>query len=349
MTSWIFLVIFLVFLLSFIGTGLVRRYALNKEILDIPNARSSHHHPTPRGGGLAIAVLFLTTVALFALAGLVPLRLALALCGGGLLVAGIGWIDDCFRLQASLRAMVHLLAALWSLYWLGGLPGLNFGIIKIPMGAVGSVLAAIGIVWLINLYNFMDGIDGIASSEAVIVGLIGGALELALGMPALAVVSWLLASASAGFLLWNWPPAKIFMGDVGSGLLGFAFAVLAIASENSGALPLLVWLILLGVFIVDATATLLRRISRGERWTEAHRTHAYQLAVQAGYSHKQVTMAVIAVNVALGSAALIAFLLPKFLLLITALVALALIVLRAEVVRHWTHYLPPSLSRHNDI
>lgn len=346
MSGWILLVIFLVFLMSFIGTGMVRKYALNKEILDIPNARSSHHRPTPRGGGLAIAVLFLTAVALFALAGLVPVRLAVALCGGGLLVAGIGWIDDCYRVRASLRAMVHLIAALWSLYWLGGLPGLNFGIMKISMGAAGSVLAAIGIVWVINLYNFMDGIDGITGSEAIIVGVIGGALELAHGMPALAVVSWLLASASAGFLLWNWPPAKIFMGDVGSGLLGFAFAVLAIASENSGALPLLVWLIVLGVFIVDATATLLRRISRGERWTEPHRTHAYQLAVQAGYSHKQVTIAVIAVNVALGSAALIAFLWPKFLLLITALAALALIILRAEVVRRCTHDQPSSLSAH---
>ncbi|AFV10514.1 glycosyl transferase, group 4 [Thermacetogenium phaeum DSM 12270] len=344
MSVWILIVIILVFLLSFIVTGRVRKYALDKEILDIPNDRSSHDRPTPLGGGLAVAILFITVIAILALSGFVSLPLAAALCCGGLLVAGIGWIDDCFNVRPSLRALVHLVAAVWSLYWLGGLNTLNLGIIKCSMGAAGSVLAVVGTVWLINLYNFMDGIDGIAGSEAFVVGFIGGSLELAFGRPDLAVISWLLASASAGFLLWNWPPAKIFMGDIGSGFIGFVFAVLAIASEKSGALPLLVWLMLLGVFIVDATATLLRRIVRGERWTEAHRTHAYQLAVQAGYSHKQVTIAVIIVNMILGCAAAIAALWPKFILLISVLVALALIVLRAEVIRRCTHDQSSSLS-----
>ncbi len=324
----------------------MRKYALNKEILDIPNARSSHNHPTPRGGGLPMAVLFITAVALFALAGVVPVRLAIALCGGGLLVAGIGWIDDKKQLSARLRIIIHFLAAVWSLCWLEGLPALNLGFTEFKLYWIGAFLATIGIVWMINLYNFMDGIDGIAGTETISVACAAGVFLFFNGFLPLAIVCGLLACSVAGFLVWNWPPAKIFMGDVGSGLLGFVFAVLAVASENSGALPLLVWWMLLGVFIVDATATLLRRIRRGERWTEAHRTHAYQLAVQAGYSHKQVAFAVIVLNVVLAGAAVVVSLWSRFLPVISVLVALVLIIVRAEVIRRCTYDRPSSLSPH---
>ncbi|WP_258359785.1 MraY family glycosyltransferase [Moorella sulfitireducens] len=300
--------------LSFLLTGTVRKYALRKKILDIPNARSSHSVATPRGGGLAIAVLFLLGVGIFAVSGIVSTNVATALCGGGLLVALIGWIDDCRKLSVSVRAVFHFAAAIWAVYWLGGLSNLYVGFTTISIGLIDSILAVVGIVWFINLYNFMDGIDGIAGSEALSVGLIGGTLTLAAGQPGLATAAWLLAAASAGFLLWNWPPAKIFMGDVGSGLLGYSFAVIAVGSEKLGGIPLLIWLLLLGVFIVDATATLLRRIWHGERWYEPHRTHVYQLAVQAGFSHKQVTLTVLGLNILLAALALISIFWPGTLL-----------------------------------
>jgi Fuc2NAc and GlcNAc transferase len=209
-----------------------------------------------------------------------------------------------------MRATVHVLAAGWAVWCLGGLPSLDLGVAVVPLGMGGNLLAVVGLVWLINLYNFMDGIDGLAAGEAVGVGLVGGVLLAAAGATGLSLVALALAAAAGGFLVFNWPPAKIFMGDVGSGLLGYAFGVLAMASERAGAVPLVVWMILLAVFIVDATATLIRRVVNGERWFEAHRSHAYQRAVQAGYSHHAVTVAVMGLNGLLAVAATGAWLIP---------------------------------------
>ncbi len=200
--------------------------------------------------------------------------------------------------------MVHTFAAIWAVWCLGGFQSFDLGVTVVPLGMVGSVLAVVGIMWLINLYNFMDGIDGLAGGEAVSVALVGGVLLSFVGATGIALAVFSLAAAVAGFLVLNWPPAKIFMGDVGSGLLGYAFAVLALASDRTGAVPLVVWILLLGVFIVDATATLIRRVMNGERWYEAHRSHAYQRAVQAGYSHRTVTIAVLALNGLLALAAI---------------------------------------------
>lgn len=335
-------------LLSWGLTGLVRRYTFRRGILDIPNARSSHLVATPRGGGLAMVVVFLASLLLLALQGAVGAKTAVALIGGGLLVAGVGWLDDRRGLPPGTRAVVQGLAALWALGWLGGLPSLDLGVTRLFLGPVGFLLGLVGIVWCINLYNFMDGIDGLAGAEAVTVagmaalllagkkaGLFpaAGATGIAAEAAGIALVGALLVPAAAGFLAWNWPPAKIFMGDVGSGFLGFTFGTLAVASENSGALPLVVWVLLLGVFVVDATATLLRRIRRGERWTEAHRTHAYQLAVQARWTHKQATLAVLGINLLLGLAAAAACLWPRALLLVVGLAGTALVFFWARVVK----------------
>ncbi|NLG84312.1 MAG: glycosyltransferase family 4 protein [Firmicutes bacterium] len=340
-------------LLSWGLTGLVRRYAIRRGILDIPNARSSHLVATPRGGGLAMVVVFLASLLLSALRGAVGAKTAIALICGGLLVAGVGWLDDRRGLPPLPRAVVQGLAALWALGWLGGLPSLDLGVTRLFLGPVGFLLGLVGIVWCINLYNFMDGIDGLAGVEAVTVagtaalllagrkvGLFpaAGATGTVMEAAGIALVGAVLVPAAAGFLIWNWPPAKIFMGDVGSGFLGFTFGALAVASENSGALPLLVWVLLLGVFVVDATATLLRRIRRGERWTEAHRTHAYQLAVQAGWTHKQVTLAVLGINLLLGLAAAAACLWPRTLLLVVGLAGTALVLFWTRVVAAYEAY-----------
>ena len=163
---------------------------------------------------------------------------------------------------------------------------------------------------MINMYNFMDGIDGLAGSEAVIVGGVGGVLLALVGAWDLAVISWIIAVASAGFLVWNWHPAKIFMSDVGSILLGFIFTTLAVASERSGALPLLTWLILLMAFIVDATFTTIRRFVKGEKWFVGHHNFAFQQMLKRGYNHSQVTWGIIIINSALAVLALISWLKP---------------------------------------
>lgn len=285
------------FLLSAFITALVIRYALRRSLLDIPNERSSHTTPTPRGGGLAIAVTFLGTVTLSGVLGYVSADIALALTGGGALIAVIGWLDDHGHIAPLWRALVHFVAAGWALFWLGGMPELRLGVWSLPLGWFGHLLAAVGIVWLINLYNFMDGVDGLAGGEAVTIAM-GGAILLGLaGALDLALVALLLAAASGGFLIFNWPPAKIFMGDVGSGLLGYVFAVLALASERVGAVPAVVWGILLAVFISDATYTLIYRMFKGEQWYAAHRSHAYQRLVQMGWSHLRVTRIILYINI----------------------------------------------------
>jgi Fuc2NAc and GlcNAc transferase len=294
------------FLASAALSGLTRRYALARALIDVPNQRSSHANPTPRGGGLAIVVVVLAGLAILAASGRVDSRTALALGGGGALVAAVGWLDDRHGLAAGTRLGVHLAAAAWTVAWLRGMPDLILGEGSAHLGLPGAFLAVLAVVWATNLYNFMDGIDGLAAAEALVVG---GAASLLLGSRGspLGIVALLSAAAAAGFLVWNRPPARLFMGDVGSGFLGFLFGGLAVASENAGALPALLWLVLLGAFFVDATVTLLRRMARGDAWYAAHRTHAYQRAVQAGWSHLRVTAVVILLGGFLGLGAAAAY------------------------------------------
>ena len=279
---------------SAILTGLVRAYALRSSLLDVPNERSLHRTPTPRGGGVAIVVVTLVGLVGLAAVGTIPVSVAWTLGVGGALVAAVGWLDDRRGVSAPVRALVHAVAATWAVAWIFGEPA--------PL----AVLGALGIVWAINLYNFMDGIDGLAAGEAVSVGLIAGALLLAAGDAALSMVAFLVAAAAAGFLGWNWSPARIFMGDVGSGFLGYGFGALALLSHRAGAVSLTLWILLAGVFLFDATLTLLRRIARGERWYQAHRSHAYQRLVQAGSSHGRVTALALLVNLGLGALAWLA-------------------------------------------
>jgi len=286
--------------LAWLLTAVVRRYALSRDVLDVPNERSAHIEPTPRGGGLAVVTVVSAGILVLHVAGLLTANVASALLGGSLLIAVVGWLDDRGSLKASLRAFIHCVAAIWAVWWLGGFPAVSFGRFELGLGAFGFPLAAILIMWLINLYNFMDGIDGIAGVNALTVSGFAAALLFVTGSPGLALLSVLIGGASLGFLLWNWPPARIFLGDSGSGTLGFYFGVLAVASENSKALPLAVWMLLLGVFMVDSTLTLVRRLVRGEQWYEAHNKHAYQRAVRAGYSHATVSIGVALINIALG-------------------------------------------------
>ena len=281
-------------------TALLRRYALARSLLDVPNARSSHSLPTPRGGGVAIVVAFLAGLCLAFFAGLgIAAELFYALLGAGLGIALLGFLDDHGHIAARWRLLGHFLAAAWALYWLGGLPPLAVFGGLLQLSWVGHVLAAFYLVWLLNLYNFMDGIDGIASVEAICVCL-GGAILYALLETSLLtdLPLLMLAAAVLGFLLWNFPPARIFMGDAGSGFLGIVLGVLSLQAAWISPVLLWGWLILLGVFIVDATLTLFRRLLRGEKVYEAHRSHAYQYASRQFGRHLPVTVSVAILNLA---------------------------------------------------
>lgn len=283
--------------LSFILTAFLRRYALSQSLLDVPNMRSSHSVPTPRGGGVAIVLSYLLgLIGLFA-AGLIPLTLFIALAGAGALTAIIGFLDDHGHIAARWRLLAHFAAAVWAVWWLGGLPAINLYGLHIEMTWVGNFLAVIYLVWMLNLYNFMDGIDGIASVEAITVCIGGFLLCWVSDIPSQGWPLILLATSVAGFLCWNFPPAKIFMGDAGSGFLGVALGVLSLQAAWISPDMLWAWLILLGVFIVDATFTLLRRLIRGDKVYEAHRSHAYQFASRRFGKHLPVTLAVGAINV----------------------------------------------------
>jgi Fuc2NAc and GlcNAc transferase len=286
--------------IALIATERVRCYAVRSALIDVPNERSSHSIPTPRGGGVAIVLSLLLGIGLAALFGWVSDDVTIALVGGGVLTAAVGFLDDERDIGAGPRAALHLVAAAWAVFWLGGVPAVHIGSHTVQLGLAGSALAILGVAWLINLYNFMDGIDGLAGSQAVVAGGLGATLLFTLGHTGLGLVSLLVAAAAAGFMYWNWEPARIFMGDVGSSFLGFVFGVLALASEAAGAVPLTGWLLLLGVFIFDATATLIRRVAAGERWYEAHRKHAYQRLLAAGWSHGRVTGFAIAAIVVMG-------------------------------------------------
>jgi len=290
----ILLVITLLF--SSILTGLIRGYALKANILDIPNQRSSHKLPTPRGGGMAIVIVFLLDLLFLNVRREEAAQSMWALLISGGIVALVGFWDDHRHIPAPWRLLAHFIAAFGGLFTLGGLPPLTFFGYTVYLGWFGYFFGALFLVWFINLYNFMDGIDGIAAIEAITVCLGGVFLYVMTDKPNLWVEPALLMMASAGFLFWNFPPAKIFMGDAGSGFLGMVLGFIALKSAHISPDFFWSWLILLGVFIVDATWTLLRRFSRGEKIYQAHRSHAYQYASRYFESHKSVSLSVGAIN-----------------------------------------------------
>ena len=285
------------FLLAWSLTAALRRYALAHNVIDVPNARSSHVRPTPRGGGVAIVVSFLIALPAVAFMGLISWSSMFALGGPCVLVAVLGFLDDHGHIAARWRLLGHFVAATWTLWFLNGLPPMALFGALFDMGWAGHVLAALYIVWTLNLYNFMDGIDGIASIEALCVTCGVAIIYLVTDQgTAMILGPILLACSVAGFLCWNFPPAKIFMGDAGSGFLGMALAIMSLQAAWLGPRFFSAWLILLGVFIVDATLTLFRRLARGDKAYEAHRTHAYQYAARKFGKHLPVTLAVLGIN-----------------------------------------------------
>ncbi len=272
-------------LLSALLTRQIQRHAVALGVLDVPNERSSHTAVTPRGGGLAIVVVFALGSLLLMWLGWLPQNWVLPILSACTGIALVGWLDDQHHVSALGRLAVQAATA---------------GLVIAAVDAATSVLLVLVLMFLMvaltNFYNFMDGIDGLAASEAVFVSLSAALFLFAEGETGLMLWLLVLAAASAGFLYWNWSPAKIFLGDVGSGFLGFVFGVFALLTVVEGVLSPWVWLILLALFIVDASVTLLRRMLAGKRWYQAHRSHAYQNLSRGMGSHKRVVVAAILIN-----------------------------------------------------
>ncbi len=281
--------------LSYALSGLLRNYADRWGLIDIPNARSSHHKPVPRGGGAAVALVFLALLPLLQLQVPAPLSLYLALYGAGTTIALVGFLDDRGHIPVRKRLIAHFIAALWILFQLYR-PTSDFSSGDIGFWLI-AILLALFLVWLLNLYNFMDGIDAITGSETLSVGLAGALLSwLLFPQDPSWLLLLLLASCVAGFQLWNLPPARLFMGDAGSAFIGIVLGVLMIHAYHLAQPLFQAWLILLGVYIVDASLTLLRRILAGEKFYQAHRTHAYQHAAIRFASHGRVSLGIALIN-----------------------------------------------------
>ncbi|MBL4820105.1 MAG: glycosyltransferase family 4 protein [Gammaproteobacteria bacterium] len=315
MVDWSLLVFALVCAAAM--TWVVRQIALRNRLLDIPVDRSAHRTPTPVGGGVAIVIPFYLMAGYYFGQGLIPPNEFIALLSG-IAVAAVGLADDVTQLSIRWRLPVQFAAAIWAVWWLGDvsvIPIIGWNLAFPPLLYILTVLA---LVWLLNLYNFMDGIDGLASTEASFVTLMTCLIVLNSSDQVVTLLSALLCAATIGFLLWNWPPARIFLGDTGSSFLGYCLGLLALFSMQHGSMNLWAWLLLLGFFVVDATYTLIQRIRDGRRWYVGHDTHAYQHAAKRFKSHRKVTLGILLINLLwLAPLAWLANLFPPLGLLIT--------------------------------
>ena len=273
-------------------------YAIDNSLLDKPNIRSSHKMKTPIGGGLGVFITFTLILVFFFFNGYISLDYFLAFLSGSILVSVIGFLDDLYDLASSLRLITHFLACMLSLYFIGGFSSIEIYGAYIELGLFGNLLALFFLVWMINLYNFMDGINGIAGIEAVTVNF-GAALLFFLIDSAF--LNWylplFLGFSCLGFLFWNFPNAKIFLGDIGSGFLGFIVGLFAIVSSVENFDNFYAWIILLAVFISDATFTLIYRIYNREKFYLPHNNHVYQLLANKYSSHKIVSISIMFINI----------------------------------------------------
>lgn len=311
-----------VFVLSYLLTGAVCRFALASQLLDIPNPRSSHRAPTPSGGGVAIVSSWFAGSMLLGFGSAAEWQQILSILPPALIIAFISFIDDKIGVSAGTRFVVHGLCAAWFIILNGAVPSTGLPMLdNVPL--LMAFVCVFGLVWLTNLYNFMDGIDGLAGAQAVFYSVSMSAFSFMSGAQNIAAFSAILAASCTGFLIWNWPPARIFMGDTGSSCLGFIMGAMALYVSGQTEITVWTWIILLGVFLVDATVTLMRRIVSGQRWYEAHRSHTYQILSRRWNSHRRVTVVVSLVNIGwLLPMAVAAYLLPDRSLII-ATIALA--------------------------
>lgn len=301
-----FMFLFIVSLSSFalvavLSAGVIR-YGPRFGLLDTPVARSAHVAPKPLGGGAALAAPYFLCVIWFVASAAIS-ESALAYLGC-LFIVVLGFSDDRWQLSSKVRLPVQFIVSVAAVRAIG-VDSVDFGFFSLSEPLTLSLLAVLSLVWLCNLTNFMDGIDGIAASQLLVTSL--SCVVLLVGLDAAAgesgehdvvlTLSVVLAASAAGFLLWNWSPASLFMGDAGSGFIGFALGLLALESLVTQRMAVWSWVLLLGVFIADTAVTLLVRIIRGERWYEGHSQHAYQILSRRLNSHPRVVGGVILINI----------------------------------------------------
>ncbi len=297
MTITIAILLGTVFVCSLVANFYYPQLALRLHIHAVPNYRSLHPGITPRGGGMVVAATNLVAVLIGYRLGLIQYLHILIFFVGGLVFALVGFADDKFELPALSRLLVQFAAAVWIIYWFGGLPPLGLGMGSIQLGWPGDIAAVLAMVWFFNLFNFMDGIDGMATSGTLYVT---GAAMLILFINndhEFALLAALVFAASAGFAYFNWPPAKVFLGDSGSSFFSYTIVALILGSLWRDSMSLWTWLILLGYFVVDTTVTILIRVVTVKKWYRAHRSHAYQNLARIWDDHLKVVRLVLLIEV----------------------------------------------------
>ena len=301
-------------LISFLLTYFIKNYMIKKSLVATINERSSHSVPTPHGGGIALAITWFIGLMYLYFIGEISSNLFYALLFGAV-ISIVSFFDDIYELSPKIRLIAQSIVAIGGLYFLGGFDTLTFGIFDIQNPIFRNIFAFFMIIWFINLYNFLDGINGYAGSEAIFLALAGFILFSGNHFLVLAV-------AVLGFLFCNWNKAKIFMGDVGSTLLGYNIAIFTIYYANEQASNFWIWIILFGVYWFDATLTLIRRKLNKEKLSQAHKKHGYQRLTQSGWSHYKVTNSSIGLNIILFF--IVYFVSNIFVAFILALIVLAL-------------------------
>lgn len=287
----------IIFIANYLFTGWFIGYARENHITDIPTERSSHTRPTPRGGGVGFVFFgVLGVISYLILNGHIQSAAFIVLVASLVVISILGWLDDKYNLSRGIRFVFQSAAAVLVLVFVANMETISIpGIVDISVGAAGFVLGAFFIVAATNIYNFMDGVDGIASVQAF--GVFAGWMVLSLlwAEPVLFGINFILLMTLLAFVLYNWAPAKIFMGDAGSLYLGFICAsmpFLAVYQIDFLSIQDTIWYgaILLWPFLFDGTYTIFRRFLKGENIFEAHRSHLYQRLNIAGMSHSKIAL-----------------------------------------------------------
>ena len=276
-------------LLSLYLTGWLRAFSIRKNWFDWPTDRSSHLEPVPNIGGLAISLVTIVALVLLTFAGKFTLEEFFLWAFVVALLSFVGFWDDVRNLSTVLRLIVHIVIALVVVKSLGGINGINLGVINFEFGKFSYLLGFIWVVGFINMYNFMDGINTLAGAQAIIAGLVFALWLYFFGLPSEALLMLAIAAASAGFLYWNITPAKVFMGDSGSTMLGGVFAAMSLKLHNEAGLSILLPALVFAWFLLDTSLTMAKRALNGEKIWQAHRQHLYQRMAPNPDNHIKVT------------------------------------------------------------
>jgi Fuc2NAc and GlcNAc transferase len=287
-----------VMLLSLGGSYVYLQHASKHGPYATPNYRSLHLRVTPRGAGLAVAFATLLGYLCLYFTHELTFSQIMVYLLGGVVVAAMGMADDRLDISARYRMPFQFLAAVWTCQWFRGLAPIDLGFAVVDLGLPGHVLLVVALVWFYNLYNFIDGIDGMASSATIFICAAMGTVLIFKQATGLGMILVLLGVASAGFLGFNWPPARMFLGDAGSSFMGYVLAAVFVESLWHAPSLLWAWLIAGGFYFADTTLTTTVRLLTVPGWYRPHRSHAYQNLARVWNSHRRVVLLVLAINLA---------------------------------------------------